>query len=173
MTTKKLPLIGKGTFSKVYRLNEKEVLIKSNDPVKECMALFIDSFLLPKITRLDNNDYTMEYFAPVKSLKESLLPAQYELYKELRSLSVGCVNNSNNLYFEWRKQFETITNEDVKEDLLQIMDCLADYGSDISFEISPRNVAVKDGKLVLLDCFFLKGHLQQVCISKKKRQYNY
>lgn len=173
MTTNKIQLIGKGIFSKVYRLNEHEVLIKSNDPVKECMALFIDSFLVPKLNSLDNNDYTMEYFAPVKSLKESLFPDQYQLYKELRALSVGYVANSNDLYFEWCKQFETISNEDVREDLLQVMGCLADYGSDISFEISPRNVAVKDGKLILLDCFFLKGHLQQVRSSKKKRQYNY
>ena len=52
--TKALPLIGRGMFSTVYRKNAKTVLIKSVDPVKECMAMgwFPSSRMFPKTTRV-------------------------------------------------------------------------------------------------------------------------
>jgi len=55
MTTKGLKLIGKGLFSKVYQLNNKEVLIHSDDYAKECLANYIESKLLPPIQGLTEN----------------------------------------------------------------------------------------------------------------------
>ena len=41
-----------------------------------------------------------------------------------------------------------------KEALLEMVDGLRNYCEAVAFEISPRNVTVRSGKLVLLDCFF-------------------
>lgn len=167
MDTRGLKLIGKGTFSKCYKLNDKEVLIRSNDNVKEYIALWMDYVpFIPNIERIDIGLYKMEYFPKVKSLKKTLKPKQYEIYKELRSLSVGFVANKHNLFYEWHEQFDTIKNKRFREGLKLALDCLANYGSDINFEISPRNVAVKNGNLILLDCFFMSSQLQDVRTGK-------
>lgn len=88
-----LPLIGRGVFSTVYRKNAKTVLIKSVDPVKECMAMgwFPSSRMFPKIARvaiLDDDQgtalYEQRYYPKVKSLKAALKPMEWEFYKELR-----------------------------------------------------------------------------------------
>jgi hypothetical protein len=42
------------------------------------------------------------------------------------------------------------------------VEACANYGSDVMFEISPRNVAVHNGNLILLDCFFIKSKLREV-----------
>ena len=50
-----------------------------------------------------------------------------------------------------------------KEAILEAIDAMCNYGSDVSFEISPRNIAAdKDGNLILLDCFFIKSQLSNV-----------
>jgi len=163
-----MQLIGKGTFSKVYRISENKVKIVSSDWAKECQALFIDSFLVPKLEKID---YEMEYFDKVQSLKNSLLPGQYEIYKELRALPFFYCANSYDYLDKLRDNFKLLKNEKVKEGLMDVLDELSNYGTDIVFEISPRNVAVKNGKLVLLDCFFFKSQLTQVRTSKKRYHY--
>lgn len=175
METRNLKLIGKGVFSKVYQLNDKEVLIKSADYAKECNALYIESRLVPNIEKIDHETYKMEYFPKVKSLKQSLKPKEYELYNTLRGLNVplGIHIKDCDYYSLWRKEFETkIKDKRVREDLLHIVDSLCNYGTDLRFEISPRNVAVKNGKLVLLDCFFFTSQLNEIR-AKKNYKYNY
>jgi len=56
METKGLKIIGKGSFSTVYELSEKQVLIKSSDPIKECMSMgwFPESKLFPNIERIED-----------------------------------------------------------------------------------------------------------------------
>ncbi|UZT50044.1 hypothetical protein [Enterobacter phage 01_vB_Eclo_IJM] len=51
-------------------------------------------------------------------------------------------------------------------DVLMALDACANFGSDIQFEISPRNVRAVNGKLILVDCFFLVSKLQEVRSSK-------
>ena len=174
METKNLKLIGKGMFSKVYQLNDKEVLIKSNDLAKECICYMVESDLVPDIEQIEDGIYKMEYFPKVKSLKDSLDMDQYKLYQELSKLniSIGMHTRKNDYYFLWREQFETISDEEVREDLLNVIDCMCNYGADVRFEISPRNVAVKNGKLVLLDCFFFASQLEDVRNSKKRYSYS-
>lgn len=171
MEIKKLKLIGKGLFSKVYQLNEKEVLIKSEDLVKECLALYIGSKLFPKCEIIDRGLYKMKYYPKVTSLKESLKPAQYKLYRELRELSIGYVKNRHDNYYKWREQFETVRNKNVREQLTDALDELINYGSDISFEISPRNVAVDKGNLILLDCFFFQNQAEKIRNSRTTNRY--
>ena len=173
ISTKGLKLIGKGVFSKVYQLNESEVLIKSDDYAKECMSEFVNSELVPSIERIGEGLFKMEYFEKVKSLKTALNKDQYAFYLELRSLEVPYNTKEVEFYFRWRDQFLRLSNEDYANDLLDVIDSLSNYGTDISFEISPRNVAVKDGKLILLDCFFIRSQLNEKRQSTRKRQYAY
>lgn len=156
-----MELIGKGTFSKVYKLNEKQVLIKSVCYAKECISLNMDSKWFPKLERTDYNEYICEYYPKVKSLKETLKPNHYKIYQELRKLNVYCANSYDYLD-AWRKEFKKVSNTSVKNALLEMLDDLANYGTEIGFEISPRNVAVKDGNLVLLDVFYMRDQLDSV-----------
>src|SRR5690606_4308569 len=111
--TKTRTLIGKGAFSKVYLLPDRNTVeIISSDPAKECLALFGfgESYLWPAIERIEQlNDgkqvYHMPYFPRVKSLKDSLEPKQWLLYKALRSLPR--VLSTKCAYNEWGKSFAT------------------------------------------------------------------
>lgn len=169
-------LIGKGAFTKAYLLATGDVELVSVDPVKECMALWGlgDSYLWPQIERVDygadgKQVYKMPHYPKVKSIKNALEPRQYELYKALCNLeSTHCIN-PHFLADELRKQFETLPEEfsAEKEALLEAVDALGNYGTDLKFEISPRNVSVMNGKLVLLDVFFFVSQLNQVRSSKR------
>ncbi|UZT50357.1 hypothetical protein [Enterobacter phage 04_vB_Eclo_IJM] len=77
------------------------------------------------------------------------------------------------LYHKWYEIFQAAHDrsetETVREglmDVLMALDACANFGSDIQFEISPRNVRAVNGKLILVDCFFLVSKLQEVRSSK-------
>lgn len=164
MNTTGLKKIGQGAFTTCYRLNTKEVLLKSTDYIKECMAFgwFPESNIFPEIESVEQYVYKSKYYERVTSLKNTLKPKQYEIYKELRQLKVDYNVKDYDLLDEWRKQFETVSNKRFREALLEAVDSCANYGSDVSFEISPRNVAVDKGMLILLDCFFIKSQLNKI-----------
>lgn len=164
MLTKNHKVIGKGTFTTCYRAgNSNKVLIKSDCPAKECMSLgwFGNSRLFPKVKQelIDNKGnyfYSMPYYKKQKSLKNSLIKKDYELYKFLRGFHV--TSGYHKLY----KAFSKIKNRRVRTALLEALDGLANFGDDITFEISPRNVAVSNtGRLILLDCFFFINQLNE------------
>ena len=166
-TTKGLKLIGKGAFTKCYQLNDTMVLLKSEDPIKECMAhgWFPESDLFPKVefSSIDGC-YEMEYFPRVSSLKNNLDSEQYQIYKELRDIQnkIGWSINVYDSYQKIYEAFEQLDNEELKEVMLEALNACSNYGTDICFEISPRNVAVKNGKLILLDVFYIKSVLNKV-----------
>ena len=181
--TKTLPLIGRGTFSTVYRKNAKTVLIKSIDPVKECMAMgwFPNSRMFPKTTRVAilNDDqgtvlYEQRYYPKTKSLKASLKPTEWEFYQEMRKAQ------NQVLYFpDDYKALDSLQSlikalpskyARKKAALLGAIDALTNYGADIRFEISPRNVAVHNGRLILLDCFFMAKKAKEVRTQQRKRR---
>lgn len=171
MNTRGLKQIGKGAFSKVY-LMDKQVLIKSSCHVKECISheWHNSTGVFPKLIGVDFGEYLCEYYPPVKSLKESLCTKHWEIYKDLRGLSVGHVRNRYDLLDEWRKQFKKVKDKKFRNALLDMTDQLCNWGTRISFEISPRNVAVKNGKLILLDVFFFEDQLDDV---KQKRRLSW
>lgn len=161
-------LIGRGCFTKCYRLGRNKVRLVSTDPAKECVALGwgSNSRLFPRIKRIETEVYEMEYFPKVKSLKAALRPDQYELYRALRNINV-CPTKGDFAYLdELRKQFNRLPKWAARA-LNEQIDGLMNYGADIRFEISPRNVAVKNGKLILLDCFFFASKLREVRGIKK------
>ena len=181
--TTTLPLIGRGAFSTVYRKNAKTVLIKSVDPVKECMSMgwFPRSRMFPETTRvaiLDGDQgtalYEQRYYPKVKSLKAALKPAEWEFYRELRSMQ----NNVNSFLDDYKAldSLQSLVSNlpskyaRKKSALLGAIDALTNYGPDIRFEISPRNVAVHNGSLILLDCFFMAKKEKEVRAQQRKRR---
>jgi hypothetical protein len=169
MTLKK---IGKGTFTTAYLMDDKKtVLLKSTCPIKECMACgwYPDSYLFPEVNPTNKyNEYTMAYYPRVSSLKNTLSARQYRLYKALRALPFCSSENKHMSFHHWHDQFNSLPAEfkAEKQALSEALDACKNYGSDIAFEISPRNIAVKGRKLVLLDCFFSISKLQEVRANK-------
>jgi hypothetical protein len=169
--TKGLSLIGKGSFTLCYD-NGNSVLLVSNCPVKECNALgwLSDSRLFPKIERLDFTDdlqlFKQEKFTKVKSLKTALHKKEYDLYLQLRELaSAYQCKYIKNPHDRHQIFVDTVKASKIhhayKKALIEAVDGLANYTSKIGFEVSPRNVAVKNGKLILLDVFFSIDQLQK------------
>ena len=161
----KLKLIGKGLFSRVYDKGDGSVLIYSKDHAKECLSMqWHDNSmgLFPEVDRIDYLDngqfiYQCKKYTKVRSLKNTLDADQYTLYLELRALfsSLCYPHNRNDNYHYLYDTFNSSTlDEDVRYSILDFLDALCNFGTDMYFEISPRNVAVDKGKLVLLDCFF-------------------
>jgi len=158
----KKKLIGQGAFTKAYLREDGQVLLISRDPIKECMALgfFPDSYMFPQIEivkRLDEDyaEYLMDYLPRPSSLKQNLDADQWQIYKDLRALYMnGEIVLRNESLERWHNAFNTLKNEELREIMIEALDATANYGSDIGFEISPRNVTAQDGKLILLDCFY-------------------
>lgn len=171
--TKGLKKIGTGAFTNCYALSDSQVLLVTVDPLKEVYSMGWSSDpLFPvteKIDYLSTGEciYTMERYIRVSSLKRNLDADQYEIYKKLRHVfdNQFCFGSPRNIYDGYSilyKAFDAMEDKELGERMINVLDDIANYGCDIGFEISPRNVAVKDGKLILLDCFFLKGTLQKV-----------
>jgi len=170
MKPSNLKQIGKGAFSKVYRKSEKKVLIKSIDSVKECMShgWFPTTSLFPTIRQVGRSDcgtykfYEQKFYSKVKRIIGVLSSFELEFYRCLRQLYTPCRNVKTCQFIEhWHKQFATIPNKfsTKRKHLRSAVDALSDYGFDIQFEISPRNIAIQGDKLVLLDCFFFETKL--------------
>ena len=161
--------IGSGAFTKAYLMENGRVLLRSCDPIKEAMAYgwFPKSEYFPEVSVLDDGVYEMQYYPRVRSLKAVLAPAQWEIYKSLRNIWNEHRGKCRD-YFDWYKVFEQeATDEfgvpdDVVQIILEALNACSNYDQSVNFEISPRNVAVQDGQLVLLDCFYLQSTLAEV-----------
>jgi hypothetical protein len=170
-----MKLIGKGAFTKAYLLPDGQtVKLVTNDPCKECMAIGLgsDSPLFPKIEQDgwegDCRAYKMKFYPRVSSLKKALKAEHYELYKFLRNASFHpFFSGAQGIIDAIEKAFAGKFSEE-KQAIAEHINGLRNYGEDIRFEISPRNVAVENGKLILLDCFFFESVLFETR-NKKKR----
>jgi len=174
MTTSfKRKLIGKGTFTKAYQVGENEVEVVSFCPAKECYALFSQgNDFAPVMERVDYLDsgegvYAMPLYPKVTAPKKQLNDESYNVYKVLRDIGNAWDMNYN--------KFCDLVNastllDDIKEavldlagDVCNVIDCY-----DLGFEISPRNISVKeDGSLVMLDCFFSRKLLRSTQAGKR------
>lgn len=151
-------------FSHVYRKTSNRVLIHSDDPVKECMSLgwFPATTLFPNVTRVSEDTYEMKFYPRVTAPKKQLNPRSYALYLALREYmnTFPSVEYPNTYYSIGVKHLNTLPSRFNREKHLleSAFDAVANYGDDMRFEISPRNISyTPSGKLILLDCFFLQS----------------
>ncbi len=173
--------IGQGTFTTAYLNESGRVSLVTIDKIKECQADFGfgDSDLFPSLERIDyfydNDDafhlvLEMEYFPKVKSLKNELCAEDWALYQDLRKIfkNKPLFKRKFEEYDYLYKEFEGL---DRGEELTEALDSCANYTDSLGFEISPRNVAVKNGRLVLIDVFFCKDQLKEVRERRKKNVF--
>lgn len=158
-----MKLIGKGAFTKAYLLDNGRVQLHSCCPIKECMAhgWFPESRLFPKLQVVDEGVYEMNYLTRVTAPKRQLNEQDYKLYKALQQVYA---DGSAVDYFSIYKSFEKHLEEfEELETMLEALDACSNWGTDIGFEISPRNISVNPGGfLVLADCFFHRPTLEKV-----------
>lgn len=161
-----MKLIGSGSFTKAYLDDRGKVVLKSRDKAKECMSMgcLPKSKLFPDVKCIGDNLYEMNYLGPTKTgLKKELRPRQYRLYKALKDLFDKSLpsNDRNDSMFLWHDLFNTLPSEFRREKqvLKEALDNFGNWGTDVAFEISPRNVRVVNGFLCLLDCFFFRSDL--------------
>lgn len=164
MNTQGMTQIGKGVFSTVYKSGRNKVLIKSRDKVKECMAIgfFPNSKLFPVLTQVGISEdgawqfYEEKFYPKVASIKQNVAPFEWEFYQVLRHIRSGPWG-----FEHLHKTFDTIPGKfwAKRQALKDAVDAIRNYSDDISFEISPRNVAVHKNRLVLLDCFLITTDL--------------
>lgn len=176
--TKSKHKIGEGAFSKVYRLDEDNVLIKSICHAKECMAhgWFPDSDLFPEIEMVDRDGefffYKMRYYPTAKDrgVLKKLDERNKRLYKELQRVhekkqDLDRETNNEHLFFNnLHTALDAMSDEfeEEREALKEATDAMGNFTAKVGFEISPRNVATEDGQLILLDCFFSVEQLKKV-----------
>jgi hypothetical protein len=171
--------IGQGMFTTAYLNQAGKVTLVTFDKIKECQANFGlgGSDLFPSLERIDyfydNNDVfhlvlEMEYFPKVKSLKNELCAEDWALYQDLRKIfkNKPILKRGFEEYDYLYKQFEGLARG---EELTEALCSCTNYTDSLGFEISPRNVAVKNGKLVLLDVFFCKNQFEEVWKRRKKK----
>jgi len=163
MDTKDMKLIGKGTFTKAYKMKGGRVFLKSDCHAKECMSLkwFPKSRLFPKIKKEGYGEYSMKFYERVRAPKRQLNDGGWRLYKELRSLFTEALYGGKNVgYDNLRQMFGKLEKRSARAALLGATSAMSNYGEDVGFEISPRNIGTtKSGNLVLLDCFFMHNQL--------------
>lgn len=174
--------IGKGAFTKAFLLESGRVRLHSTDKVKECAALWglSDSRLFPEIELVDDDPqdrfriYEMEFFEIGSKVKGGTLGAlnknDKRIYRLLRkfysegrfnpTLAMGCRLQDYDRFEHLHAVFAELAElEPELACLAEALDSLANYGQGVAFEISPRNIAVKNGQLILLDCFFFPEDL--------------
>lgn len=148
-------LIGKGAFTRAYLLENNRVLLRSKDPIKECMAhgWFPESRLFPVVDLVDDGVYEMEYFPRTSSLKSALAPRDYALYQLLKTFADvaharGCGGRDvmrHSVLHDTIAEFTEANSEYAEEfqAIAEAVDACGNYGTDIGFEISPLKAARK------------------------------
>jgi len=176
ISTKGKKVLGTGAFSKVWDNNDGTVLIRSICYQKEAFSNGWGNSgdLFPKLEYVDSDDfgnrfYTMKKYNKVKGIKSNVNTHQWEFYCWLRRVHGSFYSTS--IYDGYSLLYSMFDNMPVQfsyesEQLISCIDALSNYGTDIAFEISPRNVCINDGKLILLDCFFFRKQLEELISSR-------
>lgn len=167
-------------FTICYRIEGTDrVLLDTICPIKHMIAdgLFPKSQLLPKFNyhNYDNHDFLeAEFYPKVRSLKNNLDPDQWKKYQILRKLYMSTSIRDipiDNLSEFWENKFKELEDIELRDLMVGCMQVCSQYIDTVCFEISPRNVAVKDGKLILLDVLYdtnLLNELKEKSKAKRK-----
>ena len=166
--------IGKGHFTNVFhKEGDDTVLVTSRCYVKECISQgwIGDSELFPTFERTDIGTvydtkdaafttYKVKKYEKVSKIMGLLNDEHKNLYRELRKVDSFYFGNYEG-YSHLNAEFDKLSiSEEHKEALREALDGLANYGQDMMFEISPRNIFIEDDKLILSDVFFMKSQLR-------------
>lgn len=159
--------IKKGFFTKTFIL-EKEAILLSFCPIKECMALWMheESKHLPEIKRITSYTYTMPVYKTLTK-KDRLAYEQYEYILDCASkisteLRTG--EKEGDTYSVLFNQFIPLIAEkypNLANAFGAILDVAINYSSNIKCDFHQKNFSVKDGELVLRDPFVITDYLTE------------
>lgn len=168
-------MIAKGTFTKAYKINEKEVIILTVDNTKECLALFCKGVNIPKMERLEDiGDYQVYKMPLYKKLKSTDVLAWRD-YQKLRKLFRGKSYGKWKCYYKTRDLLkDSNLSSHLVESLESILDAMAMYTDEMFFDVFQRNFGVDDnGNLILLDIACDVNKLTEVWEQKRKKRECY
>ena len=136
---------------------------------------FPESIHFPKIEEIeikDNYYWKMKKYNKTKKIKGLLNDDDYKFYQELRKIfkNKPIIKNKYDNYIVLYELFsESSLTDDQKELMLNALSACSNYGSDVGFEISPRNIFIDDGNLILADCFYIISQAEEIRRKKYKR----
>jgi hypothetical protein len=168
--------LGKGMFSKAYRIGEK-VIVLTSDMSKECIAIFCqgENPHIPKMERLDDINgkdcYLMPYYKPLKASEKEAWK-QYKALKEAIDSVPYQERQKYTCFAGYKKAILDCPSIswNLKEACLCIVENMQSYTDCIFLEISPRNAKVdENGKLILLDIVGISDELEKMRKKKKER----
>ncbi len=168
--------LGSGAFTRAFRHEDGDVILYSACNAKECMSLgwFPTHRLIPELRRVGTQTYCMRYLHKLPN-KADLKPQAAEDLRVLRAVErewceYPCPVNRVSI-LEVLRECITKRGEHLTELLLECVDAMTSYTSQVGFECPRRNLRVDDdGNLIMLDCFFdqnqnLLHHRQGVLIE--------
>lgn len=186
--------IGKGTFAVAYKVVGKDEVIvivdeaKSGDYAKSILAEanYEDhgNPHLPRVERLGEDSRGRSAFrmplyrAPLKKADSARAWDQYKALKECWEAALADVRRSTrNLTYDGYRIMDAVVecaDQYVDGDLVEALEALRDgasnYGSDWTFEFSPRNLATDSkGNLVLLDVLFSMEAMEKIRRMQRQR----
>lgn len=157
VTLNKSNFLGKGMFSKAYKVGEK-VIVLTEDPAKECLFMFcqFNNKHLPKLEILDSINgkqaYSMPFYYPLKASNKKAW-SQYKAIKDIIDTMPYYKKEKHVCFESYEQAFQESTlDKELKEGLISLVSNMANYTDCIFLEISPRNAKVdSEGNLILLD----------------------
>lgn len=174
-------IIGRGAFTKCreHKTDATRVFLETTCTLKECIYLFNQEYeFSPKYYNREYDEikdvwvFEAERYEKTRSLKDKLKPKYWKLYQHLRKLANDSVNFSgiSGRYTQFSGLIAEILDwdidEELKEDVYNYLSEFTNYSSCLRLEISPRNVFIKNGALILADVVFCTKQLQEARASK-------
>lgn len=162
--------IGKGMFSTVYKETSRTILIRSNCPQKECIALFglSGGRRWPKGETITKGLYRMPLYKKVRGPSKELSKVDYKLYIKVKKLCQEFMINRTHGYDD-HKLFINLSNKHLDKNnarqFIEAFESMMNYldPGNIGFEISPRNIAKRNsGGIVWLDLFFSRELVKEL-----------
>lgn len=157
-----LKTIGRGMYTVCKQIDNLSVYLITNCPTKEAYSTgWIESNLFPCLEFVDILDngkkvYKSPYYPklPLSTLDRD----SYMMYRTLRDWSAQYYPNYYRLTNAASYLIDKAGNlpeGGLRDDIIQAIETLKNWSKNVHFEISPRNVRAVNGKLLLLDCFFI------------------
>lgn len=168
--------IKRGFFTKAF-VFQKETILLSFCPIKECMSLWIHerNKHLPEIERIAAYTYKMPVYKTLTK-KDKLAYEQYQYILD------SCYEILSALQTETKDTYSVLSSQfipliaakypNLADAFNAILDVAINYSSNIKCDFHQKNFSVKDGELVIRDPFVITDYLtEEYKYTDKKYHY--
>ena len=171
--------IKRGFFTKTFIFEEKEAILLSFRPIKECISLWMheQNKHLPEIKRIADYTYKMPVYKTLTK-KDKLAYEQYQYILDCASTistELSKTKKKRDPYSVLFNQFIPLIAEkypNLANAFDAILDVAINYSSNIGCDFHQKNFSVKDGELVIRDPFVITDYLtEEYKYTDKKYHY--